>query len=477
MNCKHFYAKLIICLLLLTSCSKSEDLSVDLQINNFVWKGLNAYYLWQSDVPDLQDRRFGNQSQLNSYLSGFSSPESLFENLLNRPEDRFSVIVDDYIALENSFQGIFLSTGMEFGLVLYANNDTNVFGYVRYVIPNSPADLAGITRGMIFNHIDGTQITVNNFRNLVFGSNTTVSFEFADYNNGDPIRNGTIETISKVEVQENPIAISKVISTGTQKIGYLLYNQFASNYNDALNAAFGNFKSENIDELIVDLRYNGGGSTNTATLLGSLITGQFSGELYSQEIWNEKVMNAFSPDNFTNNFINTLNNAPINSLNLPRVYFIVSGSTASASELVINALRAYIDVRLVGTQTVGKQVGSITLYDSGNFFRTGSVVNPNHTYAMQPIVLEISNKNKENVPLGFIPGSTLPGVILREDFGNLGVLGERSDPLLDRTIVYIETGSKGLSNQKSDLSKEFYNSKLATPTSNNMYTDLPKNSN
>ena len=472
MKVRHLFISIVFSVFVFQSCSKSEDLPVDLQINNFIWGGLNAYYLWQSDVPDLQDTRFSNQSQLNSYLSGFSSPESLFESLLNRPEDRFSVIVDDYIALENSFQGVFLSTGMEFGLVRYANNDTNVFGYVRYVIPNTPADLAGITRGMIFNFVDGVQITDSNFISLLFGSNTSLSLEFADYNNGDPIGNGTIISVNKVQVQENPIAISKIITTPTKKIGYLLYNQFVSNYNDELNAAFGNFKSENIDELIVDLRYNGGGSTNTATLLGSLITGQFTDELFSQEIWNEKVMNTFAPENFINNFVNSLNNAPLNSLNLSRAYFIVSGSTASASELVINSLRAYIDVHLVGSQTVGKQVGSITLYDSQNYFRTGVNLNPNHTYAMQPIVLEISNKNKENVPLGFVPATTLPGVFLREDYDNLGVLGERSDPLLDRTIIYIETGNKGLFTQKYKTSKEFYNSKLATPTSNNMYSDF-----
>ena len=78
---------------------------------------------------------------------------------------------------------------------------------------------------------------------------------------------------------------------------------------------------------------------------------------------------------------------------------------------------------MVGTTTVGKQVGSVTLYDSDNLTRDGDNLNPNHTWAIQPIVLEIQNKDSENAPDGFIPE-----IELREDFGNLGVLGEKIRP-------------------------------------------------
>ena len=392
--------QVLLVLFLLTGfgCSNSdENIPNDLEIENFIWRGLNAWYLWQSDVPELQDTRFSNQEQLNNFLAGFSSPEQLFESLLNRPEDRFSIIVDDYIALENSQQGITLSTGVEFGLVRYNNNQTNIYGYVRYVVPNSPGANSNIIRGMIFNEVDGTQLTDTNFGGLLFGSNTNITFGFADFNNGNPTSNGNTITLTKTQVQENPIAVSKVITDGTQKIGYLLYNQFASNFDNQLNAAFANFKSENINDLIIDLRYNGGGSTNSALLLGSMVTGQFTGQLYSQEIWNEKVTNAFDPEFFVNNFTDNIEGTPLNSLNLNRVYIITSGSTASASELVINSLSAYIDVFLIGTQTVGKQQGSITLYDSDNLLRSGDNLNPNHTYAMQPIVLEIADKVMQDV--------------------------------------------------------------------------------
>ncbi|WP_405604624.1 S41 family peptidase [Polaribacter sp. Asnod1-A03] len=467
------------------NCStKSEDIPVDIEVQNFVWHGLNAYYLWQGSVPDLADTRFSSQTELNAYLEGFSTPESLFDNLIYTPTDRFSWIVDDYVALENSFQGITLNNGMEFGLRYYSDGSTNVYGYVRYVIPGSDAEANGITRGMIFNQIDGTQITDTNYTTLL--SSTTYTIGLANYNSGSPIASGATVTLTKGDLTENPILVTNVFDEGTTKIGYIMYNQFSSSFDSELNTAFSNFKAEGINDLIVDLRYNGGGSVNTATYLGSMITGQFNDEVFSKQAWNEKAMAVFDEEDLTNRFTdqivttdtsgNVISEETINSLNLSRIYFIVSGSSASASELVINSLSSYIDVQLVGTTTVGKQVGSITLYDSENYQRTGTNLNTNHTYAMQPIVLEITNKDDVNYPDGIIPATTFPGVYLEEEDSNLGTLGEKSDPLLSRTITLITTGSKAIDSGKSiEQSKEVYNSKMANPSYNNMYVDFNKN--
>ncbi len=94
---------------------------------------------------------------------------------------------------------------------------------------------------------------------------------------------------------------------------------------------------------------------------------------------------------------------------------------------------------------------------------------------MQPIVLEISNKDSKNEPNGFTPGVTLPGVLIAEEYDNLGVLGDKTEPLLNRTIEYITTGKKGNSKAGLESFNEYYNSKLATPTSNNMYVNLKSN--
>tara|TARA_B100000795_G_C22805741_1_gene444784 strand:- start:4254 stop:5750 length:1497 start_codon:yes stop_codon:yes gene_type:complete len=487
---KIFIISVLAIVFLFTSCEKTKtygiDTTVNDEINYFIWKGLNTFYLWQKEVPDLADDRFANFTDLYIYFRGYSSPEDIFESLLNKPADRFSWIVDDYVALENSFNGINLSNGMEFGLVQYTNGSDNVFGYVRYVIENSDADTKGVSRGMIFNSINGSQLTLTNYKDLLFSDDINYTIGFADYNDGVPNSNNNDISLLKQELQENPIAITKVFTEGTNKIGYLLYNQFARNYDGQLNAAFSNLKSEGINELIIDLRYNGGGSVSSATYLGSMVTGQFNGALYSQQVWNDKVRDALPAERFLNNFTDEIKNTDsngdivlqesINSLGLDKVYFITTYSSASASELVINSLSSYIDVKLVGKTTRGKQVGSITLYDSDNLQKNGSNLNPDHKYAMQPLVLEISNKDNINYPNGIIPGNTLPGIELGEDYNNLGVLGERSDPLLDRTLIYITTGSK--TSNKTDNSYDFneiFNSKLATPAKEYMFIEVKEN--
>jgi carboxyl-terminal processing protease len=486
---KNFIINVLAIIFLFTSCEKTKtygiDATVNDEINYFIWKGLNTFYLWQKEVPDLADDRFANFTDLYFYFRGYSSPEDVFESLLNKPADRFSWIVEDYVALENSFQGINVSNGMEFGLVQYTNGSDNVFGYVRYVIANSNADTRGISRGMIFNSINGSQLTLTNYKNLLFSDDISYTIGFADYNDGVPNANNNDISLLKEELQENPVAITKVFTEGTNKIGYLMYNQFARNYDGQLNAAFSNLKSEGITDLIIDLRYNGGGSVSSATYLGSMVTGQFNGDLYSQEVWNDKIKNALPAERFLNNFTDEIKNTDsnrnvvlqesINSLGLDNVYFITTYSTASASELVINSLSSHIDVKLVGKTTRGKQVGSITLYDSDNLQRTGDNLNTNHTYAMQPLVLEISNKDNINYPNGIIPGNTLPGIELGEDYNNLGVLGERTDPLLDRTLIYITTGSKTSNKKVNSFDfNEVFNSKLATPAKEYMFIDMKK---
>jgi C-terminal processing protease CtpA/Prc len=439
------------------------------EINDFVWQGMNSFYLWQKEVPDLNDR-FTTFQQIWDFYADFNSPRDVFNSLLYQPGtvDRFSWIVDDYVALENSFQGINVSNGMEFGLVRFATNTSNVFGYVRYVIPGSDAELQGITRGMLFTEVDGTQITDSNFNGLLFGDNTSYTISLANYNDGDPVVNGNSITLNKTQLQENPIHLTTTITEGSNKIGYLMYNQFTSSFNNQLNAAFATFQGEAITDLIIDLRYNGGGSAATARYLASMITGQFAGQVFSKSVYNDKLQpnlsDAFLNKRFTNAFDE---GGAINSLSLNRVYFITTGSSASASELVMNSLAPYIDVNSVGTTTLGKVHGSITIYDSDDFLRDGANLNQDHTWALQPLVVEIQNSNDFNQPNGITPT-----VELREDYDNLGVLGDRSDPLLDRTIILITTGNRAQQRSSAQMLDEISNSQINKPFRNNMLVNL-----
>jgi len=443
------------------SCTEKETIPQDIEIQNFIWKAMNLNYLWLEEIPDLQDNRFKNQEKLNAFLEG-KAPESLFESLLYSG-DRFSWITNDYIALENAFQGLSKTTGLRFGLVKTDQNSDVVFGYVRYVIPNSSADLEGVQRGDIFYAVNNTPLTVSNYSQLLFNENESLSFDFADFSmvNNQVILtpNNVQKTLVKETLQENPIYTVTIKEIQNHKIGYVLYNQFSSSFDTDLNQVFREFKTENITDLVLDLRYNGGGSVNTALALSSMITGQFTNELFASEEYNYKLQ-SFYEDHTKLYFTNKLTNgSAINSLQLNKLYVIVSGSTASASELVIQGLNPYIDVVLIGTKTVGKSVASVTLYDSDNYQREGS--NPNHTYAIQPIVLEIKNKLGQNNHTGLIPD-----ILQGENFANLGELGNENETLFATAInAILSSGRKQNTNKILPLIDD----NQIKETKNNMY--------
>lgn len=474
MKLNYQFFVLILLLLSLTNCTKKDKISTELEIQNFVWKGLNAYYLWQDEVPDLQDTRFYSQIELNDYIST-KSPENLFESLLfQRGEtDKWSWIVSDYIALEQLFAGVRKSNGMQFGLVAIADDVEQIFGYVRYVIPNSEAANLGIQRGDIIYGINGQQLTRSNYKTLLSTESYTVNFGIFSQSNGNVTitANDLNITINKEVLNINPIQLVNTYQIDGHKIGYILYNQFVANYDELLNNAFLQLKNEGVTDLILDLRYNGGGSVQTAVNLSSMITGQFSNQLFAKERWNSKwqsYLEAENPDYLINNFTNKLSDGTnINSLNLNRITIITTNNSASASELVINGLKPYIDVYLVGTTTHGKYVGSVTLYDSDSYRRDDNTLNKDHHYAMQPIVLEIVNKLGENEKNGFIPNDEIA-----ENFNNLGVLGSPDEPLLEIAINHIIGLRKSFKNIKSKKLKNISNTHLNNPLYNNMYVDF-----
>lgn len=463
-------AVLIAICLFFISCTKDDNtVPQNLEVNDFIWKGLNLYYFWQEDVPDLADDRFANQNELNDFLATYVDPENLFDNLLDHSSDRFSWIVDDYVALEQQFQGTTKNNGVEFGLIpLSGSND--VFGYVRYILPDSDASTKNIKRGDLFLEVDGQQLTLDNYRDLLFSDVDTYTLGLASINNNTISLTGESVSLTKEEYTENPVFIVKTFNISGKKIGYLMYNAFTSNFDQQLNDAFAQLKADGITDLVLDLRYNGGGSVRSATQLASMITGQFNGQLFTREHWNTKLQDALEqqdPGRLINNFTNQLSNGTaINSLNLSKLYVLVTGSTASASELIINGLNPYIDVQLIGTKTLGKYVASLTLYDSENFTRSGA--NPNHTYAMQPIVLEELNKFDENDKDGFDPN-----ILLKEDFENLGMLGNENEPLLQKALDAITGITTSITTHKTSVSvrAEISSSKAFLPGYNDMYVD------
>ncbi|QRM89931.1 peptidase S41 [Lacinutrix sp. WUR7] len=423
-------------------------------IKDFVYKGMNYAYLYKENKPDLANDRFSTDSDYSNYLNGFESPESLFENLIydRQSIDRFSWITNDYIALEQSFSGTRKSNGLEFDFYFEPGSTTNVFGIIKLVLNNSPAEDQNLQRGQIFNAVDGIDLTENNISSLLNQDSYTLNIAtYNDNNTPNDDSDDTIEatsesvSLSKIAFTENPVYKTEILEVNNQNVGYLMYNGFTADFNNQLNNAFATLQSNNVQNLVLDLRYNPGGSVNTAALLGSMITGQFNGEIFSKLIYNNDLQSSNTEYRFTNSF----DGNSINSLNLQKVYILTTNASASASEMVINSLKAYsqIEVIQIGVETRGKSQASITIYDSPNFKRNG--VNPLHTYALQPLVAKTINKLDVSVP----NEGLIPDIILQETPNNYGILGNENEPLLAAALQHILENGRYVQPQTNNFNK------------------------
>ena len=441
MNSRCFFLYLFLFSLLFTSCFEDNDDNGALasEINDFVWKGMNAAYLYKQEIPDLDNDRFNDSEEYASYLNDYTSPENLFESLIYERDniDKFSLIVDNYIELEQYLSGVSLSNGLNYGLVYLPNSNNEIFGYVRYVNNGSAADLANINRGDIFRSIDDIPLSIDNYSDLLSQEIYTVNFANYFNNDTEDISDDIIELndinieLQKVPLIKNPVHHYSTLDYSGGKIGYLMYNQFVSNYDDYLKTIFSEFKSNSVDELILDLRYNPGGSINSAIVLASLITGQFENEIFNTEQWNNDIQNYWinnNPEYLINRFTTFQS-----SLSLSRVYILTTRSSASASELIINCLKPYINVVQIGTPTYGKYQASVTLYDSENF--SNQNVNRSHNYALQPLVLKTLNVNGVT---DYYNGIN-PDYEYEERAFDMGQVGDLNEPMLNFTLDIIES--------------------------------------
>ena len=462
MKTKFTFAIIILCIALgFNSCRNDDDApGPSVSVNDFVWKAMNLWYYWQADSPDLSDNRFATDSEYNQFLNSMQTDE-LFYNLLYDygTTDRFSWIVDDYHDLENQFAGVNTTFGMKYGLVYLNQNSNQIFGFVQYVLPDSPASNAGIQRGDIFTRINGTDLTDSNYAELLGSNSATFGMGYLD--NGQLFDLNEEHNLIRIEMQENPVYLTTVIQDGTHKIGYIVYNGFRANFNDELNTAIGELQGQGITDLVIDLRYNGGGSVLTSSYFGSMVTGEFTGDDFTRLTFNEKASDNNTNYEFTNegkiynDNLDETGEFTINHLNLDQVFIITAQGTASASEMLISCLKPYIDVVTIGTKTYGKTVGSITLYDSPDSYYTSTDnINASHTWAMQPIVFEYRNAENQSSPTqGIIPDEEVNEINYLED---LQPLGDVDEPLLAVAIDRITGGGRRAAIPATTLSTRLY---------------------
>src|SRR5690606_36105684 len=439
--------------LIFTGCSKddSEDFkepeaevvettAKGYEVENFIYKTMNDIYLYNKDVAVLANNYFASTAEKNLYFDQSSTPEALFKKFVASSKDKYSYLHSNYREMDKMASGTRSMNGMSYGLVAYCGSCSEVFGYVRFVYPNSVAAEKGVERGMIFNRVNGQQLTRSNINSLL--ATETFSIGLASINSDNQISNldQTIDLTARQQ-SKNPILISKIFNVDSKKVGYLFYESFDEDFDEELNDAFGNFKNEGISDLILDLRYNGGGNVMTSINLASMITGQFTDQIFMKERWNEKYQKHYEerdPESLLNRFTTkTRSGTAINSLNLNRIFVLTTGSSASASELIINGLDPYIDMVHIGGVTTGKFQASAPLYDSPDYDKDNSSLNKNHFYAVQPLILKSSNVNDVS---DYVNGLT-PDFKVDEDILDLGPLGDEGEILI-KTALDIIKGNK-----------------------------------
>jgi C-terminal processing protease CtpA/Prc len=417
----------------LVSCEKDPDPDPDpdpepeipeetLIINQWIWEGLNEVYLWEEFIPYIDYRKQDD-------------PEEYFYRLLYE-DDRDSWIVKDYDALVASFEGVELSTGMD-AQAAAINEDNDIVFVILYVTPDSPAEQAGVKRGDIIVSIDGEALTPGNYIDLYY-SQTTANYEFGSLSGPDIVHDGRYVEITAIELNQNPVLHREVIEYEGARIGYLVYTQFTAGQEgewlDSLNVVFDEFSAQNVTDVVVDLRYNPGGSLGLSGYIASTLAPASvmeNNEVFVRLVWNDLYNDYWmradldedgSPDGENSDQLLIRLSDSEKNLNLSKVYFLTTDGTASASESVIIGLDPYMDVVKIGTKTYGKCYGSFTIDDWETPKR--------HNWAMQPIVIKYANAEGFT---DFVNGLT-PDYVESEYLRELAPFGSFEDPLLARAL-------------------------------------------
>ena len=302
--------------------------------NQFVIDLMRDIYFWLDELP-------GGIS-----AADYDSPEATLDAMQFKALDRFSGIRDraanDAFFSESQFIGV--------GITLQFTDDDRVF--IAQVFGDGPAAAAGLDRGYEILSINGRDVSD------VIAAGESVSAQFGEDEVGVNVDMryrdlaGSIANVSfaKALVTIETVTTAKVIQVNNTPTAYLGFRNFVEPSFEALRDAFELFAAEGATDLILDVRYNGGGLVSVAEFLSSLIGGSVTdGELFALRQHNR--LN-------TNFNVETLFSSEVNTLNLSRLVVITTGASASASELVINGLNPFLDVTLVGEKSFGKPVGS-----------------------------------------------------------------------------------------------------------------------
>jgi C-terminal processing protease CtpA/Prc len=380
-------------LVLLFACKPDKENNDVPAINRTIFYLMQQNYLWKEHLP------------ANVNYSAYASPDDFMNMLRYNVYDRWS-----FVMTKEEYR--YFSEGTMFGHGLIPGLDKEGRVRVALIYPTTQAYAQGVRRGWIFSEINGNIVTRYNIYSLLGPSETDITNTITFINeSGLPVT----KTLTKEEITISPVVHYEVIEQNDSQIGYLVFQDFIDLANDQLDEAFDTFSNRGIDEIIIDLRYNGGGAVNVALHLSSLLIGKDFGNLpfvklrYNDDLASEKNVTVNLPSN-------------PDGLSLGRIFFIGSDYTASASELLITGVSPYVQSVLTGSATEGKPAGM----DGWELI--------GYDYLVFPITFEYYNANDE----GEFYNGLVPQIFAEDDVTK--DFGDPEEDCLRAILEYIDTG-------------------------------------
>jgi C-terminal processing protease CtpA/Prc len=417
-----------------------DELGTDMHEKMWLRSWTDDTYLWYSEVDDNEPTSFS----VAEYFSQLKTNELTASGSL-KDNFHFTQSTEEYNQRAQS--GVSSGYGISWEFVSASAPRRLI---VRYTEPDSPAEMAGVMRGYELQTINGvnfinasSESEVDQFNAALFPSDSgqTFNFVFTDASNNVTL----IADLTSANVELQPVQNIKLIDTLSGTLGYMQFNSFIRAGQDGLIDGFQQFVDANVTELVIDLRYNGGGLLTMASQLAYMIAGsaQTNNQIFETIQFNDKSAginpvtgNPSQPTPFYTREINwdtnQFTNRTLPSLDLTRVFVLSTDGTCSASEAVINGLRGIdVDVVLIGDITCGKPYG---------FYAQDNCSTTYFTIQFQGV----NAKNFGEYSDGFKPMAQpsfedqLPGCSLEDDFTN--ILGDENEALLAASILYMETG-------------------------------------
>ena len=394
---------------------------VTLKVNEFIYEGLRSEYLWENTI---------NWNAID--FKKEKDPHAFFKRLIYK-DDRWTNLTDNAEAWNQGFAGISTTYGFDLRFS-YIGQTEELVAIVRYVYPGTPADRAGIRRGDLLLKLNGGPITVKNYAD--FYDKPTIVVNKGILKDKTLTAEPVGVAMTAVEMYQDPILKDTVINKDGHRVGYLCYTDYTERSTAELIKVFTRFKTAGVTDVVLDLRYNGGGYVSTARALCSILAPEAAmkkKERFLFKLWNENYMSYWKSkgrnDELYETFVDTLG---IN-MNLNRLYILTGKGTASASELTLTGLTPYMDVVQIGDTTHGKFCGGIVLMPKHLWWdKSASYYQEIKNWGMYVMIYKFSNKRNDEFPRGFAPK-----YVVKEYLLELYPFGDERDPLLGKALELI----------------------------------------